>query len=299
MRMERIKILTPLIKKLCFLLIVFPFIVNSQPVDSSKFTKRRNLLVIGGAVAYTTTMIGLNEVWYKNSDRESFHFFNDATEWKQVDKVGHFFSAFQVSSITSRALLWTGLEEKKSMMAASITGLAIVSSIEVFDGFSSSYGASLSDLAANTAGSALFLGQQMLWKEVRVFPKYSFHRTNFASQRTNVLGNGLSQEIIKDYNGQTYWLSIDMDKFIRFPKWLNVAVGYGAEGMIYANTSANKSIGLYPYRQYYLSIDFDLTSIKSKRKWVNTLIYFANMIKIPAPALEFSRKGIRGHGFYF
>jgi uncharacterized protein YfiM (DUF2279 family) len=244
-------------------------------------------------------MVGLNEVWYKNASRESFHFFNDAHEWKQMDKVGHFFSAFQVSSISSHALKWTGMEKKKSMLAASVTGLVLVSSIELFDGFSSAYGASLTDLVANTTGSALFYGQQIMWDEIRIYPKFSFHQTGFASQRPNVLGNGIAQELLKDYNGQTYWLSIDVDKFIKFPKWLNLAVGYGAQEMMYATTSPNKAIGLSPYRQYYLSLDLDLTSIKSKSKLVNALIYFANMVKIPAPTLEFSNRGVRMHAFYF
>ena len=46
-----------------------------------------------------------------------------------------------------------------------------------------------------------------------------------------------------------------------------------------------------PYRQYYLSIDFDLRAIKSRSKAVNTLIFLASMIKLPAPAIEFSSKG--------
>jgi hypothetical protein len=283
-----------------FLLFIFPFIVFAQSDSSSTFSKKkRNLLLIGGTTAYVGTMVGLNEVWYKNASRESFHFFNDAHEWKQMDKVGHFFSAFQVSSISSHALKWTGMEKKKSMLAASVTGLVLVSSIELFDGFSSAYGASLTDLVANTTGSALFYGQQIMWDEIRIYPKFSFHQTGFASQRPNVLGNGIAQELLKDYNGQTYWLSIDVDKFIKFPKWLNLAVGYGAQEMMYATTSPNKAIGLSPYRQYYLSLDLDLTSIKSKSKLVNALIYFANMVKIPAPTLEFSNRGVRMHAFYF
>jgi VanZ family protein len=301
MMMVRIKQLGHLKKIFGLLLLTFSFFVDAQSPDSlqTSSAKRRNILLIGGVTAYSGAMIGLNEVWYKSSPRESFHFFNDASEWKQVDKAGHLFSAFQLSSITSHALKWAGLKNRKSMIVASLTSLAVVSSIEIFDGFSSSYGASLSDLAANSAGATLFLGQQLLWNEIRIHPKYSFHQTSFAPQRPNVLGNGLSEEFIKDYNGQTYWLSIDMDKFMKFPKWLNVAVGYGSEEMIYANASSNRSIGLIPYRQYYLSLDLDVRVIKSKSKWVNALIYFANMVKIPAPALEFSTRGIKLHGFYF
>jgi hypothetical protein len=174
-----------------------------------------------------------------------------------------------------------------------------MSSIEVLDGFSAGYGASATDLLANALGSGFYLGQQALWNETRLYPKFSFHRTDYAPQRPETLGSGLLEEIIKDYNGQTYWLSADVDKFIRFPKWLNISMGYGAEGMLYANEEDNLAVGLQPYRQYFIGIDFDLTAIKSRSKAVNTLIYLANMIKLPAPTLEFSNGKVKGHFFYF
>jgi uncharacterized protein YfiM (DUF2279 family) len=283
------------------LLISLTLTAKAQHVDSiPSFSKKRfATIVIGSSAAYAGAMVALSNAWYSKNDRQAFHFFNDANEWKQMDKVGHFYSAFQLSNIGSRILLWSGIDKKKSDIGGSATSFAIMSSIEAFDGFSSSYGASLSDLTANLAGSSFYLGQQKLWKEIRIYPKYSFHRTGFAPLRPNVLGNGLSEELLKDYNGQTYWLSIDADKFFRFPKWINFALGYGMNGMIYATTSANQSAGYDPYRQYYLSIDFDLTAIKTRSKFLNSLIFFANMVKFPAPALEFSRHGIKAHALYF
>lgn len=216
-----------------------------------------------------------------------------------MDKLGHVYSAFQLASISSQSLQWSGVSKKKSDIAGSITSFVMMSSIEIMDGFSAGYGASVSDLAANAVGSGFYLGQNALWNQVRIYPKYSFHRTGFAEQRPGTLGNGLLEEMIKDYNGQTIWLSVDMDKFIRFPKWLNLAIGYGAENMIYARDDQNIEQGLYPYRQLYLGFDFDLTAIKSRSKVVNTLIYFVNMIKLPAPAIEFSQGKTKVHAFYY
>ena len=118
--------------------------------------------------------------------------------------------------------------------------------------------------------------------------------------RSDLLGNDLVSEIIKDYNGQTFWISVDMDKFIQFPKWLNFAAGYGAQGMVYARDFQNIEAGHQPaYRQYYFGLDFDLTAIRSRSKFVKTLLFIGNMIKLPAPALEFSAKGIKFHTLYF
>src|SRR5258708_6434331 len=130
------------------------------------------------------------------------------------------------------------------------------------------------------------------------YPHHSFHRTYLARLSPGTVGSGLS-EVLKDYNGQTYWLSLDVDKFIPFPKWLNISAGYGADNMIHAHDSQNRTAGYVPYRQYYLGLDFDLTAFKSKSKVVNTLIYFVNLIRLPAPALEFSQGKVKGHFLYF
>lgn len=274
-------------------------VAQNTDSTSNHNSKRLKTIIIGSSVAYTGSMIALSSIWYSQYDKQKFHFFNDAREWKQMDKLGHFYSAFQLSSIGSRTLQWSGISKKKSDLAGMITSFAVMSSIEVLDGFSAGYGASASDLLANAIGSGFFLGQQALWRETRIYPKFSFQRTAFAPQRPELLGSGLFEEVIKDYNGQTYWLSIDMDKFVRFPKWLNLAVGYGAEGMLYANDASNISQNLMPYRQYFIGIDFDLTGIKSRSKLVNTLIYVVNMVKLPAPTLEISNGKVKGHFFYF
>src|SRR6185436_6624480 len=109
---------------------------------------------------------------------------------------------------------------------------------------------------------------------------FSFHTTSYAPQHPELLGDGTLSETFKDYNGQTYWLSVDMDKFIRFPKWLNLAAGYGADQMKYARDSENRAEGFYPKREFYLSVDFDLTAIRTKSKLLKGVIYFANMIKL-------------------
>lgn len=288
-------------KKFFFIILLLPSLLQAQLADSSQVNKKRlRGFVIGSSLAYSATLVGLHQLWYKDSRQQSFHFFNDNGEWKQVDKAGHFFSAFYFSYGTANALKWCNVPPKKSDILGAITGFAVLVPIEIFDGFSEAYGASPGDLIADAAGATFYLGQSLLWKEIRIHPKFSFHRTEYAPLRPEVLGDGMPSEMFKDYNGQTYWLSVDMDKFMRFPKWLNLAAGYGAEGMVYARDEQNIEAGYPPaYRQYYLSIDFDLTSIKTRSKFLKTLIFVANMIKLPAPTLEFSEKGTKFRPFYF
>jgi hypothetical protein len=115
--------------------------------------------------------------------------------------------------------------------------------------------------------------------------------------------------MLKDYNGQTYWLSVNPYSFMseesKFPKWLNVALGYGAGGMTggefnppYINEDG-KQIHFERYRQLYLSLDVDLTRIKTRSKFLKTIFYSVGFIKIPAPALEFSKQGVKGYWLGF
>lgn len=268
---------------------------DTLPYQSKKL---KNLSIIA-ASTYTVSMVGLNEVWYKDYPRESFHFFNDNAEWKQVDKVGHFYSAFYISAASAKALNRCGIQSKKSAWIGSLVGFTSLLTIEVFDGYSTAYGASVGDLVANASGSSFYWLQQHWWNAVRIQPKFSFQRTSYASQRPNVLGDTFATELLKDYNGQTYWLSVHMDAFMRFPAWLNIAVGYGTDDMIYARDAANSEAGFTPTRQYYLSFDVDLTSIRTRSKFLKAVFTTLSCIKFPAPAFSFSTKGTKFHPLYF
>jgi uncharacterized protein YfiM (DUF2279 family) len=261
--------------------------------------KRLTAVIVTSAVGVPSTYVGLYQLWYKNSPRQSFTFFNDNAEWKQLDKAGHFFSSFYLSYASSQVLKWSNVSPTKADFAGALAGFLIVAPVEIFDGYSAAYGASAGDLIADAAGPLFFLGQKRLWNEIRIQPKLSFHRTGYAQLRPELLGDNLISEIVKDYNGHTHWLSFDMDKFTRFPKWLNLAVGYGAEGMVYAQDSENTVNGYNNFRQYYLSVDFDLTAVRTRSKFVKTLLFVASAIKLPGPTFILSKNKGEFRALYF
>ena len=273
---------------------------QTQPQDSVTSKKRIRNLAIATGVVYTGSLVWLSNQWYSDFEKQSFHFFNDAKQWKQVDKAGHLYGAFQLQSVSYQALQWTGMNKEKSLLWSAVSSFGFMATIEILDGFSAEYGASATDLVANTIGIGLYTGQRLLWDDIRIHPKFSFRRSPYAELRPDVLGDGLAHEILKDYNGQSYWLSFDLSEFIpsRFPKWLNFAVGYGAGEMIFATDAANVEAGLDPYRQWYLAVDIDVSHIKSRSSFVNTMLFFVNMVRIPAPALELSRKNVEFHWLY-
>ena len=127
-----------------------------------------------------------------------------------------------------------------------------------------------------------------------------------SSASPNILGDSYSEQILKDYNGQTYWLSANLFLFTKsskVPKWVNLALGYGAEGMITGNDDFVNTVFLPEdkrFRQIYLSLDVDLTKIKSKSHFIKTLFSVINTIKIPAPTVEFRESGtVKFHLLYF
>ena len=287
-----------LIKYLTLLLISISSLAKAQ--DTLQQNKRLKPLIITSASAYAVTLVGLDRLWYSDFERESFHFFNDNHEWNQVDKVGHFYSAFHISSGSHRILQWAGVSNEKAELWGALTSVIVMTPIEIFDGFSSAYGASYGDLIANSSGTLFFYGQQKLWGEIRLQPKISFRKSGYAELRPNVLGSNLPEQMLKDYNGQTYWLSVNLSKFIHgnFPKWLNLAVGYGATGMVAASEAQNQELGYHSSRQYYLSLDLDFSEYESKSKFVNSLLYVVSMIKIPSPTLSLNRQELKFHFFY-
>lgn len=285
---------------LFFLLASLPALAQFSLSDSIPFNKKKvTRLAIGSAAVYTLGMVGLNEIWYKENPRERFHFFNDNAEWKQVDKVGHFYSSFYLSALSAKGFNQCGLPGRNAALVGVLTGFGSLLTIEVMDGYSSAYGASVGDLLANAGGSSFYWLQQSMWNEMRLQPKFSFHRTAYAPQRPNVLGDSFVQEVLKDYNGQTYWLSVDMDRFMRFPKWLNLAVGYGAEEMIYARDANNLVAGFTPHRQYYLALDLDLRFIQTRSRVLKSVLAVLSAIKLPAPTAVLTKDGLCFHPFYF
>jgi uncharacterized protein YfiM (DUF2279 family) len=275
--------------------------------DSSAVSPRDCLRITtsGVALGMAGTFYALDKAWYAGYDRSAFHTFDDSGEWLQMDKAGHLFSAYTLGSWGHALLDRCATKPRMADLAGGSLGLLFLSGVEVLDGTSSGWGFSWSDMAANVGGAGLFIGQELAWGEQRLYLKLSAHGTSYAAQRPDLLGEGIAERTLKDYNGQTIWLSANLDRFAPdrgLPPWLNVAVGYGAEGMISAFPVELQEQGMGDgrYRQFYLSPDVDLTRIPTRSKVLRTVLFVLNGVKVPLPALEFRSTGkVVGHALYF
>ncbi len=279
--------------------------------DSLKQTKYKKMFLLSSCIGLTAgSLVYLNQAWYSQYNTGKFHFFDDSKEWLQMDKAGHCLSTFQISNLTMKAFNWAGFNTKQKLFIGGTLGFGYMTAIEIMDGYSSGWGFSWADMGANTLGTAIAISQEAVWKEQRFNLKISFHQTSLAQYNPSLLGKDLSEQILKDYNGQTYWLSVSPFTFMKsdkkLPKWLTISFGYGADGMIgasYNNIAVIDAEGNVKQfdriRKYYLSIDMDLSKIKTKSKFLNAVLNGLNILKIPAPTLEMSNGKAKFHYLYF
>lgn len=318
-------------RKILALLIIFLLIFSCQTLQAQDSLQKINLsdtsvpgknsnrikLVTAAHIAvYGGSITGLSIMWYSKQPRSSFHFFNDDEEWLQVDKAGHYYSAYSMGRASHAMWKWAGVSRKKSIWLGGLSGLAFQSIIEVLDGFSTEYGFSPGDYIANVAGTATFISQELAWDEQKIKVKFSSFPKVYASpdlkkRAHQIYGGSFPERTFKDYNQQTYWLSADIHSIFRadgWPEWLSLAVGYGADGMFGArsNIGRDKSGNIFfdrsdipRVRQWYLSPDINFSKIKTNKKGVKVLLFLLDALKFPAPTLEFSNGKFKGHFIYF
>lgn len=278
--------------------------VNFKNQTVSK--KKVRLLTLASIGAYAGTTAALYHTWYKKYPQTHFHTFNDWDEWMQMDKVGHVLSAYSISKVNMELWRWTGVDRKKRIWIGGMSGAVYQTVIETLDGFSSEWGWSWGDFGANMLGSSAFVAQELAWDEQRIQLKLSSHRKRYAdaslNQRSNeIFGKSLPERLLKDYNAYTYWISVTPKSFFpksNLPPWLQLSLGIGAEGMFGARSNIARDkqgniiydrSDIQRYRQWYLAPDIDLTKIKTNKKGIRILLNALNVIKFPAPALEYSR----------
>jgi uncharacterized protein YfiM (DUF2279 family) len=295
------------------LFIIYFFLVQISVCQPSFFQKSDSVncrrVAFSASSIGTSWMIGtirFSKVWYADYPKSKFHAYNDFSNWLQMDKLGHFYTANKLSSVTSDVFKWSGLNKKKAILLGAGIGLGLQTTLEVLDGSSAEWGFSWSDMTANFLGVISFAAQELLWNEEKFIFKFSYHPTSYASMRPNVLGSNFSQSLLKDYNGQTYWMSFSpssLMKSSKIPDWLCFSVGYSVnqklvgDQEVYFDNSTN--ITYHSKREWLLSLDIDFSRLPIKRNWLKALCKQLNYIKIPFPALIYSNQKLSGYGIYF
>lgn len=289
------------------LLVIFVLATNAigqQTTDSLSLRQRKLRIALVGVGGTASSYYLLNELWYKDYPRSKMHSFNDNDEWLQMDKAGHFTTSYYLGSIGYHAFKYAGFSENASLWIGGNTGLIYLTGIELLDGKSAQWGFSWGDEIANSTGALLFILQQKFWKEQRIVMKFSYTNSPYAMLNSDQLGRNFQQRLLKDYNGQTYWTSYNISSFLAddagFPKWLNIAMGYGATQMTTAKNTVDSVNNFQRTREFYLSFDADLNRVRWPRKWMKTTARILSFIKIPSPTFEMRSDGkVKMHALFF
>ncbi|MGA0559823.1 DUF2279 domain-containing protein [Larkinella sp. VNQ87] len=263
-------------------------------------------------VAATGSWLALYQSWYADYPRQAFQSANDWNDWNQMDKLGHLWTAYSLARLSSSTWKSAGVSTPKADLIGSLSAFGYQSLIEVADGFSANWGFSWSDFVTNLMGVNLYLAQQTAWHQQRLqlkvmaYKPYPYER-RLEGRADQLLGRGLLNRLLNDYNVQTYWISANIRAFVpksRLPAWLGFSLGYGSRLMLGRRENRWLSPTGDPmdrsdiarYRRFFIAPSVDLTTIRTRSRFVRSVFLLLNTLQLPSPALEFSTQGkIRGH----
>ena len=278
-----------------FRLTVFSIENDTLGVIPSQQKKNNTVFSSIAIGASASSFIALNTLWYKDYPKSNFHFFNDSKEWMQIDKCGHAFTSYQLGRNFYNTLQTSPSNRNRNIFLGGASGLIYLTSIEILDGKSAQWGFSKSDMLANTFGYFLFASQEYFLQQQFISLKFSYQKSVFANMRPETFGRNFQQRLLKDYNGQTYWLSaplsLNSSNTKRFTRWLCISFGYSIDENLYADNNINSVNNFHATREFFFSFDADLNRIEWRRKWMKKIASVINFIKIPSPTI-----GIRSDG---
>lgn len=270
------------------------------PVNTEENLNKKKFWWVTGihAAGYVGSLAALASVWYKDFDKTNMHAFNDMDEWGGMDKLGHVNTAWQLSNFSYSAYRYTGMKEQKAALVGSSFALLYQTTLEIFDGYSAKWGFSFGDMGANLLGAGMaYLRNTHILRYVQY--KISWWETQYPPYRTDVLGKTIPEQMLKDYNGQTYWLSINFPHswFKANRNWLCFSLGYSIDGYTggkqnyYAADVVLPSPLFERKSEFFLSLDLDCSQFNIRKKWLRQVLKVFNVVKVPFPAIGINTQG--------
>jgi hypothetical protein len=265
---------------LLFFSISFLYAQDTLSIPQSRFHKltRRKPLIAAGLVLNTAGILYTGYNWWWKGNYHPFQmryegYFNNYS--LGVDKVGHFYISHLYFHTIYDVMKWGGFS-KQSVLLTSIGIPALYAvTIEIADGFTT-YHFSWDDLGANLLGIGLGVWQKHSKLASCFQVKWSYYPSSFTPWKNSNLS------LSDDYDGHIYWLSLDVYHLlpekarIYWPKWLNLAGGYGVQGASVGSVGSMR-------RKFVAGIDFNLRNIPFKNPNLKLLAGMLDNFKFPAP----------------
>jgi len=277
------------------LIMILPMILP-PPVGRAQDTTAINparLALVGGVTLGTAIPVHIYQqnAWWQGA-RTPFKFRNDWSYAMNIDKWGHMYGGYLMSRVFGYALSWSGFSEKSSTLYGSVLGLTYELYVEVEDGFHREYGFSPGDAFANMIGAAIPLAQATFPVLKNFCLKYSY----WPSPRyISEIDRGQQRAFIDDYQGMTVWIAMDphflMGKELAesVPSWLGVSFGIAARDLdAYGNGT----------RVLYLTLDYNLSKIRTESSLLRTVFTIIDFIHLPAPGIALYGGELKAGFFY-
>ncbi len=244
------------------------------------------MAITAGVVAGAVTGVHIyqaNAWWH---DPQHFHFYTDWTYAAQADKFGHMFAGYFTSYLGYEALVASGFAHSTAAWLSPALSYSWMTYVELEDGFSR-FGFDPTDQLSNTVGVGLFVAQQFIKPLQNVRLKWSYYPAGYLDE--GYLGH--DRIIVDDYNGQTVWLALKLGDILpsslQWPRWLQLAVGYGATNV--DNWEGPNMTGrlLDPHRRLLVALDYSLVDmLPDLGTFGNWIVQTLDYIHLPAPALQ-------------
>ncbi|MBM4167115.1 MAG: DUF2279 domain-containing protein [Ignavibacteria bacterium] len=264
----------------------YPYTANVSRISYPR------LALVSGTYLGTMATIHIYELnaWWKNY-RKPFHFREDLKYGLNVDKIGHVWGGNILTFVSAKSLEWSGMNEQSSLYYGAVSGSVFQLFVEFQDGFSL-WGFDRVDAAADIVGA----WYPVLQYHVPFFQSMNF-KASYYPRKLNEAGNisGQKHIIIDDYEGQTFWLSLNTTKLFPlqkniFPSFFSLAIGYSVRG----TESPDKQ---YPVA--LVGLDFDFKEIIPQDNWTGRAVaQLLNFYRFPLPALQIY-PSVMLHGLYF
>ncbi len=215
--------------------------------------------------------------WWKDQ-RQSFRFVNDWNYALWIDKIGHFYGTNLLAHGFSGGLEAANVQSEQSAIYSSILALSFQMYVEIEDGFGARWGFSPGDAAADVLGAAYYLGQYYYPVLKHFQPRVSYWPSEKYRSNQHQDGN-----IIDDYEGQKYWISIRMKEILPknfaeyWPAFLMLSVGMGVSDLDGAGGGT---------REFYVAFDFDAETIPLHGKFWQFVKNTLNYQHFPMPGIR-------------
>lgn len=252
--------------------------------NNNKTTKLQKYVLIGLAAHQTANFIIQYNWWWKGQEKkfnvENDHFFDDYS--LGTDKFGHFYTSYYYYHAVNELMLLAKYNDKTRAIISTTLPIVWAISIEMGDGFSP-FGFSFYDLTSNMLG----LSYAILQRKYQYLQNFKI-KMGYYPTAGYIDAKFRNWALSDDYSGHIYWLTFDMHNLVPqrakkyFPPFLNVAVGYGVD-----NYGIHGNLNEPMQRKFCIGFDWNLSSIKSKNKYINTTKNILDYIHLPAPGTKY------------